>query len=223
MSYDNVGRPITQVITTDQAYQYDYSYNPAGYLATVKYPSSPPPTGTTATRYTIEYGYSYGAVESISDVTQPAASTLWSLTAANDYGSATQETLGGNLISMKSTYVPWTDALSTVQSGVSGSASNRQNLAYQWDTDNNLKERQDLNQNVAESFNYDSLNRLESSTLTGSSGTTTDLSVTYDASGNILTRSDVGTYTYNSSRPHVADERRERFHGRLRRERQHNE
>ncbi len=134
------------MITTDQAYQYDYTYNSIGAIDTITYPTSPAPTGTTATRYKIQYGYSYSFPIQISDITQPTKATLWTLQSANDYSSPVAETLGASVVSMQSGYKAWTDELASIQSGVAGSTTNRQNLAYAWDLDGNLHERQDLRQ-----------------------------------------------------------------------------
>ena len=50
-----------------------------------------------------------------------------------------------------------------------------------------------------ENYTYDSLNRLTQSAIVSGATKT----VTYDAIGNILTKSDVGTYTYNTTRLHA--------------------
>ncbi len=204
--YDQIGRLQTRKITTNQDYQYDYSYNSIGAIDTITYPTSPAPPGTTATRFKIQYGYSYSYPTQISDITQPTAATLWTLTAANDYASPIIETLGANVVSVNSGYTAWTDDLTSIQSGMSGSTTNRQNLAYSWDTAGNLKQRQDLNQgNLTEVFYYDAINRLTSSTLNG----TQNFSASYvngsgvDQAGNIMNRLDVGSYTYgDASHPH---------------------
>jgi len=206
--FDAISRLQTRIISTDQLYQYDYTYNSLGAIDTITYPTSPPPQGTTATRYKIQYGYDgHGFVNGISDVTQPTATTLWSLTSANDYSSPTSESLGAGIVSVNSTYTPWTNDLKTIQSGVSGSTINRQNLAYTWDTNGNLQQRQDLRQspNLTEIFSYDALNRLVSSTLNAAP----NFSASYvngsgaDQAGNIWSRSDVGSYTYGDAHhPH---------------------
>ena len=125
--------------------------------------------------------------------------TLWTLNTVNDYISVTSETFGGGsaALAVSRGYKAWTDELTSVQSGVSGSTTNRQNLVYQWDVNGNLTQRQDLNQSsLTETFTLDALNRLKSSTLN-------NLSVSYDAAGDITNRSDVGSYTYGDSRhPH---------------------
>jgi RHS repeat-associated protein len=197
-AYDALGRLATRTIASDAVYQYNYSYNSIGAVDTITYPTSPAPAGTTNTRFAIQFGYSYGFPYQISDITQSTAKTLWTLTAANDYSSPTAETLGANLISVNSTYKPWTDEITSIQSGVSGSSTNRQNLAYAWDADGNLTERWDKIQNLREDFVPDALNRLSSSTL----NTVANLSVSYDASGNITSRSDNGTYHYSATSPH---------------------
>ena len=197
--YDSKGRPSTRTITTDQAYQFDYAYNTIGALDTLTYPTSPVPAGGSGARVKVKYGYSYGAVSSVSDVTD-APVVLWSLASANDYESPTGESLG-NGVTVTSAYKAWTNELSTRQAGVSPSTTNRQNLSYQWDTAGNLTQRQDVLQGLSEVITPDALDRVKSSTLNG----VQNLSVDYDASGNITSKTDVGAYTYGDpNHPHAA-------------------
>ena len=148
----------------------------------------------------MQYAYSYGAPVSISDVTQSPEKPLWKLNSANDYSAATSETLGANVIAVASGYKPWSNELTSRQAGAVPAISNRQNLAYQWDAAGNLAQRHDLNQALLEKFSYDSLNRLQSSTLNGAG----NLAVAYDASGNVTSRSDVGAYSYGDpAHPHA--------------------
>ncbi|MGH9933446.1 MAG: hypothetical protein ACREA9_30040, partial [Pyrinomonadaceae bacterium] len=193
-TYDNSGRLSNRKITSDQVYNYDYTYNSIGTLNTIKYPTSPIPTGQTVGRFRIQYNYSYGVPYRIKDVTDTqAVTTLWSLTAANDYSSPTAETLGADLISVTSGYKPWTNELTSVTSGVSPSTINRQNLAYLWDTVGNLTQRQDLIQGLTEVNTPDELNRVLSSTRNA----VPNLAVAYNAAGNILSKTGVsGTYNY---------------------------
>ncbi|MDZ4380602.1 MAG: hypothetical protein U0942_04600 [Parvibaculum sp.] len=77
-------------------------------------------------------------------------------------------------------------------------------FAYAYDTLSNLTARVDANESLAESFTYDSLNRLTGYAIAGGSAKT----VEYDDLGNITFKSDVGTYSYNASgassvRPHA--------------------
>ncbi len=75
-----------------------------------------------------------------------------------------------------------------------------QALTYNFDTLGNLTSRADTLQGLSETFGYDKLNRVVSinTTAKATSGATSNTikSVTYGPSGNILSRSDVGAYSY---------------------------
>jgi len=74
-------------------------------------------------------------------------------------------------------------------------------LEYTFDALGNFLRRKDYILGKEENFQYDNLNRLASSQVTGGSVVT----VSYDPIGNITSRSDVGTYTYggNGAGPHA--------------------
>ncbi len=200
LGYDSAGRLASRSITTDQPYRYDYTYNSIGALDTVAYPTSPVPAGQGGTRFKLRYAYSFGAPTSITDVTQSPVRPLWNLNAANDYASATSEVLGSNVVAVASGYKPWTNELTSRQSGAVPATSDRQNLGYLWDDAGNLSRRADLNRSLVEAFSYDALNRFQSSTLNG----TKNLAATYDASGNLTNRSDIGGYSYGDpAHPHA--------------------
>ena len=76
-----------------------------------------------------------------------------------------------------------------------------QALTYDWDLVGNLTSRGEtsVGKMLTETFTYDNLNRLTGAQVTGRSKQT----VTYDALGNITNKSDVGAYTYGSTRPHA--------------------
>jgi len=198
--YDAIGRLATRRITTDQQYNYDYAYNSIGTLDTIAYPASPIPKLQTGSRFKIRYRYSFGAPFQIDNVTQPLApATLWTLNAANDYSSPLTETLGNRPTSTSVTngYKDWTNELTSIQSGVGlGLQTNRQNLAYQWDSVGNLQQRQDLGQGLTEVFTPDALNRVLSSTLNG----VPNLTMSYDEAGNIRTKTGIsGAYNYTTA------------------------
>ncbi|MGB7739782.1 MAG: RHS repeat-associated core domain-containing protein, partial [Steroidobacteraceae bacterium] len=200
LAYDSLGRVGTRTITTDQSYQYDYTYNSIGEIDTLTYPSSPVPAGQSGSRLRLRYSYSFGTPSQIDDITLATPRTLWKLNAVSDFDAPTQESLSGNAIARSSSYDSATQRLTAQQAGTAGAGSSRQNLAYQWDAAGNLLQRRDLNQNLAEAFTYDGLDRVTNSTLNGSA----NLSVSYDASGNVLQKSDIGSYAYgNASRPHA--------------------
>lgn len=75
---------------------------------------------------------------------------------------------------------------------------------YVWDTLGNLTRRVDINGagtnlNVGEWFVYDELNRLTQYQVTNQGGVTQDVTLAYNAIGNILFKSDVGSYIYPAS------------------------
>jgi len=97
-----------------------------------------------------------------------------------------------------------------------GTGDSVQNLSYQYDNLGNLTSRQDANQNLTETFFYDSVNRLTSAQVNSSGAGILTTNYAYDAIGNITCKSDLATncsgsspnYTYpasgaNSVKPHA--------------------
>jgi RHS repeat-associated protein len=213
LTYDSAGRLAGRQIVSDQTYQYSYQYNPQGMLSTVSYPASPPPTGTTAANYTIQYTYSAGEPIEIQNITGGLAVPLWTSNLETDSRLTAAEVLstGSGAVTVTTGYKVWTDEILSIQSGSGGSTTNLQNLGYTWDTTGNLTQRGDANQagtctvngnssKLCEAFAPDALNRLSSSTLNGVG----NLSIGYDAAGDITSKSDVGTYTYPApTAPHA--------------------
>jgi RHS repeat-associated protein len=190
-SYDSIGRPSNAAISADTTYQVDYSYNAIGSLDTLTYPES-----TSTYRLKLQYEYQNGTLYRIKDYNAPTT-VFWTANSYNGRGQVTQETLGNGLVTNHS-YDQVTGWLKTIQTGLSGGSA-VQNLAYEWDLVGNLKKRKDINQsNLTEEFSYDNLYRLDYSQLNGA----TNLDMAYDALGNITSKSDVGSYTYDATKKH---------------------
>jgi RHS repeat-associated protein len=88
-----------------------------------------------------------------------------------------------------------------VQAGISGGAGIL-NQSYAYNRVGNLTQRQDGNAGLTENFYYDNLHRLDYSTLNG----TTNLDISYDETGNIKSRSDVGggaSWVYGAAQKHA--------------------
>lgn len=129
-------------------------------------------------------------------------------------GHVTNETLstsaGVSAISTARAYEATTGRLTSISSGNS-TGQNIQTMAYGYDTIGNLTLRQDSYTlpsagTINEAFGYDSMNRLTSMNQTGT--TNANKTYAYTEIGNILSKSDIGTYTYppsgaNSVRPHA--------------------
>src|SRR5690606_9426365 len=56
---------------------------------------------------------------------------------------------------------------------------------------------------LTEHFYYDNLNRLDYSTLASPIVNGVNLDLTYDVTGNITSKTGIGSYAYNSTRPHA--------------------
>jgi hypothetical protein len=185
-TFDSIGRPQQSTYTEDgTAYDVNYTYNTLGAVDTVQYPTS-----SSGYRFTLKYLYSYGFVQQVKD--NAAGTIFWSLSAANDYSSPLTEVLG-NGVTITSGYTPWTNEL-TSRTEVKSGPITLQQLAYQWDLNGNLAQRQDQIQNLTEVFTNDTINRLTGSTL----NTVSNLSVGYGANGNITSKSDAGSYDYTA-------------------------
>jgi YD repeat-containing protein len=174
-SFDaNTGRITSKTWPT--GYQASYSYTPLGYLNTV--------TGGGTNGFTQTVSYQVQAMNAQGQITQYRT---------------------GNTVTVVNTFDSQTQRLNAILATADGKSSGnvlKQNYAY--DSLGNLTTRSDTSPNVGtqESYSYDSLNRLTTATLLGgavSPPTTTE--VQYDARGNIVYKSDVGRYWYDSARP----------------------
>lgn len=194
--YDAFGRPVTRTVTSDSAYRYDYAYNGLGLLASMTYPR----TGIGG-RFKVGYEYDAGQLVRIRDDNAPAKS-FWRLNTQDAAGNVLDETLGAG-IRVISGFNPVNGVMEYRQTGAGGGSA-IQNLAYAWDDNDNLVQRQDLNRALTEEFRYDALDRLDDSRRNG----VINLDLSYDPIGNISWKSDVcptsaPCYTYHATRKHA--------------------
>jgi RHS repeat-associated protein len=183
VAYDTLGRPSQVSTTIDGAtYVMGAIYDAQSRISKVSYPSG----------FTARYGYnSLGFANQLSnDATSQA---YWIANTMDAEGHLTQLTSGNGLITDR-TFEATTGRLSSLTTG-SGAGTAVQNLGYTYDRLGNPLSRTDANTNLSETFTYDTLNRLTSSTV---NLTPTPIAKTfsYSAIGNMLTKSDVGTYVY---------------------------
>ncbi len=137
----------------------------------------------------------------------PAGAGLvyWDLLATDSRGQPTHAKLG-NGIDVLATYEASTGRPQTLVDGSGGALV--QNLQLQWDALGNLLARTDQanGRNNNDHFTYDQRNRLLT-TMTcpqfGEAPCVIEQQQSYDAAGNILSKSDVGDYSYGSPRPHA--------------------
>jgi len=192
-TYDGLGRLTTRSITADATYQYDYTYDNTGRLNTLTYPTS-----TNGFRLKLAHEYQYGELSRVRDFDAPQT-VLWQLNATDAAGRVLDETLGAG-VQVINGYDQPGGRLAHRQSGIGG-GSDVQELSYHWDANDNLIRRQDDRQSppVFEYFYYDNLDRLDYSTRNG----VTNLDLGYDALGNLTSKSDVGSYSYDATKKHA--------------------
>ncbi|WP_338771176.1 Ig-like domain-containing protein [Massilia sp. METH4] len=202
IAYDSLGRQerITEHIDVD--YATSYTYDAAGRLATR---TSPAVSGF-ASPFAMKYNYTAtGHLQSISN--NSTGAVLWTKTSENAAGSTTTEKFGNSVVGMR-TYDPLMNRLLTLQSGTGAAPFALQNHVYQYDALGRLevKEERQSGVNTIDTFSYDTLDRLKTATVKNSAGVTVSTSTTYNAIGNIVTRTGLGTYTYptaGAKRPHA--------------------
>ncbi|MCG8371189.1 MAG: FG-GAP-like repeat-containing protein, partial [Proteobacteria bacterium] len=160
-----------------------------------------------------QYGY-YGHLVGVADAVEVAGvprTVYRQITGMNARGQVTSEKLGvdpaGNAaVTTEFFYYEDTGRMKDIEAK-DGTGAFVQDLYYEWNTAGSLTKRQDTYHGVGgpntltELFGYDGLNRLTSH---GESGQT-PLAVTYDAIGNIKTKTGIqGTYQYGvNAGPHA--------------------
>jgi RHS repeat-associated protein len=201
-TYDSVGHLTDHTIVnpSDGSHSFDYAYDTTtGLLKSLFYPFSYPST----TRVEVGYTYQHGILQQMVDLS--TSTVWWQANSINTRGQITQETAQAfstnpQIVTTR-TYDAVTGWLGSIQAAV-GVGSTLQNQAYLYDEMGNVTERQDNNLGLTENFYYDSLYRLDHSTLGGS----TNLQMGYDAMGDITSRSDIAggaTWTYDPVRKHA--------------------
>ena len=161
-------------------------------------------------------GYAYQWTDGV-QVNDKPRRTYREITALDARGQVTGETLGGGVVRTRRTH--------EAQSGRITGITHRNALlrevqtdSYGWDVLGNLDSRTSRrgNNTIAETFTYDSLNRLTEAkgthtyhnpdTRTDTAKDLTAQTVRYNALGNITHKSDVGEYTYDSNHPYAVSQ-----------------
>jgi RHS repeat-associated protein len=200
-SYDGDGRLYQRAISLPSMGTYTYTWQ---YNSTTGMPQSLTyPTGSSGQALTLQYGYAYGYLQSITDTLDSPNVVVWKADAMDPAGQVTQDTLGNGIITTRA-FDAVTHFLTSAQSGDGGGTA-VQNMSFLYDPVGNVLQRQDNNLGLTENFYYDGDDRLQYSTLNG----TQNLSISYDAMGNITNRSDVAndaTWTYDPNHKHQVKE-----------------
>ncbi len=186
--YDARGRLVEESRTILGGYYVTgFTYDAAGRLTTVQYP-----TGETVTQTYSDRGLPYS-------LSGNETGTLVSSALYNQLGAITQINLGNGVttefdywgLDHGSDHYGMLYEIKTYKG-----ETTHQQVQHTWDDAGNLVTRYDAVDEETESFTYDFLDR-----LTAASGAYSR-SYSYDAIGNIVSRNSV-SYTYGSSRPHA--------------------
>lgn len=182
--YDAYGRPTAELDNVDQGYGVTKNYDSYGRVNTLVYPTG------------FQTSNVYSATGYLIQVKNAATQAVyWQANTIDAEGRVVSESYGNGVINTR-TYNAQTGRLTQTQSGPTANTSGVSNQIYVYDSLGNLTQRYDAVTNLNESFDYDSLNRLRGTSAQAGSGPLTQTSVTYDAIGNIITKSDVGSYSY---------------------------
>ncbi|CAG5072957.1 hypothetical protein DYBT9623_04491 [Dyadobacter sp. CECT 9623] len=176
--YDSLGRLAREIQNIDgESYTSSTQYDSKGRPNTYTYPSG----------FQIRYGYNeLGFLEYVQRLDDKII--LWR---AKNYNARDQLTLQefGNGILTQYSFNSHTNLLEKIE--VSKGSKFLSNHEYEYDKLGNLVSRTDVLRDLTEAFKYDRLNRLTSA-ING----VNDVTVSYDLLGNIVYKSDVGSYEY---------------------------
>ncbi|WP_137936092.1 polymorphic toxin-type HINT domain-containing protein [Chitinivorax sp. B] len=199
LSYDRLGRVQTLTDQLDTTYTLTNSYDPAtGLLASRSYPNG----------FTLRYQYTpSGYLQAIREA--DSSKLYWQANTTNAAGQVTQFLLGNGHTVNRNYYE--TDGL--LQAVMTRNAAGQaiQDFGFEFDQLGNLKKRVDYSLdpaankplNLAETFDYDRLNRLTQAILTNA-GQSIYKFYSYDDLGNLVSKSDFSYhYVYGNGRPHA--------------------
>ena len=169
--YDAYGRTIQQTdVISNMTFTTQTTYNTLNKVDVLTYPSG----------LQVRHNYSNnGILTGVKNASTNAS--YWQLTQQDARGNVTQETFGNGLVTTN-TYNAATGYLTGI------STPGIQNWTYQYNLVGNLTQRSDNAKNLTETFGYDTLDRL---VWVKKNGQTTQ-QMTYDAAGNILSKTGVG-------------------------------
>ena len=177
-TYDALGRPDGTTLTIDGAsYSFTTTYDAVSRVSQISYPSG------------LTVQYSYNAIGYRTQLSNAATSEVYWTANARDAELRLTDETAGNGVETSNFFDPLMGRLTAIQSGAGAGV---QKFDYTYDVLGKLMSRSDTNSSLTESFTYDDLNRLTSATV----GVDIAKSFAYDNIGNILTKSDVGSYVY---------------------------
>tara|TARA_R110002050_G_scaffold293949_3_gene451167 strand:- start:849 stop:7742 length:6894 start_codon:yes stop_codon:yes gene_type:complete len=111
------------------------------------------------------------------------------------YGPENRNTLNGFAIHLSEVTTEELNKIKKNNHSTTKTLTDLQKLSFEYNKDYSILEKKDYVNNTEEHYDYDQLNRL-SQYIKKSSLNSSEVKISYNASGNIITKSDVGTYSY---------------------------
>lgn len=183
LSYDTLGRFVSAATTIGSSMSDSVSYDAQGRVATRTYPGG------------VVVAYVYSSLGYLKEVRRNNSSgaLLWKANTLDAEGHVLNQTFGNSVSVTQSFDVR--NGRVTAQTAGAGNAV--QNVTYAYDTLGNVTNRNDSTQSLVETFAYDTLNRVTTATVNSSGAGIVTQNYGYNsATGNLTSRSDLGTYTY---------------------------
>lgn len=191
ISYDSLGRPSSTATSIDALYTSSVTYDPNnGRALTQSYPNG----------LVLKYGYT--PLGYLSEIRNNSSNALyWQANTMDAEGHLLQQTYGNNVVTQQ-VYEASTGRLKNIYAGPGNVV---QNFAFDYNALGNLNTRSDANQSLSESFLYDALNRLTSSSVNSAGAGLVTQTYAYNELGNVTARSGVGSYYYGviNNKPHA--------------------
>ena len=212
VSYDPFGRVINTATSlgaagADGDYIEEVTYDQFGRTFQT-FDAANDPTGNTGYQGTQSKYNQYGYLEQVADALNGSdglpLTVYRKITSMDERGNITSEERSNDLVDVSRVYDAATGRLETIDAVHSFTGADVQDLDYEWDTLGNLNHRKEKsgNKDLTEDFLYDGLNRLTSYHVVGQTAKT----VSYNALGNITSKSDVGNYFYGTGNTSAAND-----------------
>jgi RHS repeat-associated protein len=185
-TYNELGQAATTTWAIEGTrYEFGYGYDNIGRLDCITYPAIPGAAG----RLTVGQVYNpHGYLAQVKDGCEAGGEVYWAAEARNGAGQLERERLGNGMVTTRA-YQPATGLLDHIVTTGPGTAGKVGELVYQYDDNRNVRQRDDLAHQRAETYHYDTLNRLDGWSLqhTGPAQPVVNATYTYDSVGNLKT------------------------------------
>ncbi|MCC1495823.1 RHS repeat-associated core domain-containing protein [Alcanivorax sp. 1008] len=205
LTYDAIGRVTDQVVTYQSTtYAFGSEYDANGRLVRSSMPGIE--SGRALKTENI-YNSQFGHLEAMKGVDPDGTADVvyWQLGATDARGNATEQFLQNGLIRVEQLYQSATGQVANIRAKrVADPDWAIQNMGFAFDAVGSLRQRDEYigsQQQIEETFSFDVLGRLTDSAVVNllDSNKNYTQSLTYGGDGNILTKSDVGSYSYGAS------------------------